>query len=395
MILKHIFIFLVSISFILAYSYSYNALGISNISLFVAIGIDSGDDDDLQVTFQFTDISPVSQSGSTETKVPSTFTINAPSVHAAISMMSTYTGKETNLSHCKLIVISEELASSDISSLISSLSNNSQIRPSTNIVISKNTAKDYLDNSSPIFDNLITKHYETFVNSGKYTGYTANITISDFFSALNSSTKEPVAILGKVSNYSSPFNSQIENYSGTENTGLAIFRDGVLVGELNESQTLAFQSTTNQVEGFLISIPNPYNTQELLDIYITPTRKTSVDVDLINHTPLVSISYAFSGRIYSTSQSYDFLDPSILENISISCNQYLSNIFEDFLYTTSKVYNSDICDIGQYSKEFFSTLNDFSNFDWTSNYKNCFFTTTIDTNVKSGYLLSKPAKEVL
>lgn len=387
--IKRIFILLVILTFILAFSYSYNALGISNISLFVAIGVDLSDDDNLVVTFQFTDISPVSQSGSTETKTPTTFSITAPSIHSAIGLMTTYTGKDLSLSHCKLIVFSEEIAYRGISNEISTLVNDSQIRPSTNIVISKSTAKDYLKNSTPHFDNLITKHYETFVDSSKYTGYSADITISDFFSSLLSPTKEPVAILGKVSNTSTPFNSQISDYNGTENTGLAVFKEATLVGELTESQTLAYLATIDKLQGFLITIPDPYDSQNFVDVYISPKKQTSTQVEFINSTPYISLDYTFSGRIYSASSNYDYLDNSILETVSSSCNSYLNNIFSEFLYKTSKDFNSDICNLGQYSKSQFKTLTDFNNYNWANNYQNSFFNINVNTTVKSGFLLSE------
>ena len=101
--------------------------------------------------------------------------------------------------------------------------NDSQIRPSTNIIISKSTAQEYIESSKAEFENLQTKYYEVFTNSSKYTGLSSDATIGDFFNALVSPSEEPYAILGNIT----PTN--ISGYSGTENTGLAIFKDATLV----------------------------------------------------------------------------------------------------------------------------------------------------------------------
>ena len=112
--------------------------------------------------------------------------------------MNSYIGKEINLSHCKLVVFSEEVAVEGISDEIYTLVNNIQIRPSTNIIISKTQAKDYVENSKPSLESLPTKYYEIFTNSSKYTGYTTDSTIGDFFNGITCTSCEPYAILGGV-----------------------------------------------------------------------------------------------------------------------------------------------------------------------------------------------------
>ncbi len=85
-----------------------------------------------------------------------------------------------------------------ISNEIYTLTNEPQVRPSTNIVISKNQAKDYLENTESPLENLITKNYQIFPNSSRYTGYIYDATLGDFMDLLVSSISEPSAILGGV-----------------------------------------------------------------------------------------------------------------------------------------------------------------------------------------------------
>ena len=221
--IKKLFIFIIIIIFLTAFSNSYSSLSISNLVLFVAMGIDESADGKLNVTFQFTNSSPVSSTGSIEKNKPLNFTITADSISTAINLMNTYTGKEINLSHCKVIVFSEKIAYRGISNEIYTLINNSQIRPSTNIIISKSSAKEYIKSCKSEFENLQTKYYEVFTNSSQYTGFSSEATIGDFFNALVSPSEEPFAILGNIN----PTN--ISGYSGTENTGLAVFDDATLV----------------------------------------------------------------------------------------------------------------------------------------------------------------------
>ena len=72
-----------------------------------------------------------------------------------------------------------------------------------------------------------------------------------------------------------------------------------------------------------------------------------------------------------------------------SCNSYLKNIFSDYLYKTSKNFNSDIDGLGKYSLQNFFTSKQFEQYSWLENYKNAFFDVEIDTSVKSGMLLTE------
>ena len=63
---KKIFIVILIIMLLLAFSKSYSTLNIDNLSVVVAMGIDVSDKNHLQISFQFTNASSVSESGTTE-----------------------------------------------------------------------------------------------------------------------------------------------------------------------------------------------------------------------------------------------------------------------------------------------------------------------------------------
>lgn len=198
-LVRNIFIFILIIILLLAFSSSYTSFSIDNLAYVIAIAIDKGStNNNMQVTFQFKKPSSITDTGTTEKEITVLNTVEANSINSAINLMNSYIGKEINLSHCKLVVFSEEVAIEGISDEIYTLVNNIQIRPSTNIIISKTQAKDYVENSKPSLESLPTKYYEIFTNSSKYTGYTTDSTIGDFFNGITCTSCEPYAILGGV-----------------------------------------------------------------------------------------------------------------------------------------------------------------------------------------------------
>lgn len=71
-----------------------------------------------------------------------------------------------------------------------------KVRPSSNLIISKCEASYYVENSIPSLETLITKYYDIFPGSSKYTGYMPNSTIGEFFNSLICEYCQPYAILG-------------------------------------------------------------------------------------------------------------------------------------------------------------------------------------------------------
>ena len=196
-----IFIIILILTLSLAFFSSYDSLKIDNLAFVIAIAIDKGNDDNnLKISFQLAKPASMSESSSAEGSTSIVNTVEANSLGSGINLMNTYVEKQLNFSHCKLIVFSEAVASEGISEEIYTLMNNVQIRPNTNIVISKTDAKYYIENSTTNLEILPTKYYEIFPNSSKYTGYSSNSTLGEFFNNLKSNTTEPSAILGGIVN---------------------------------------------------------------------------------------------------------------------------------------------------------------------------------------------------
>lgn len=138
--------------------------------------------------------------------------------------------------------------------------NNVQIRPDCNIIISRCSAEYFLNNSKPTLEKISARYYEVAPSSSDYTGYTEDITLSQFFSDYASTYSQCYGILGGVNSKSTqspnPYESGTQKDSNNkanetlitgkptiENMGLAVFRDDKLVGELSRhSNNMSFNN---------------------------------------------------------------------------------------------------------------------------------------------------------
>ena len=203
-----IFIIVICIILIIVFTTGFNQeQEVDDFAYAIAIGIDKSTSNNIKVSFQFAKPVNSSDSSSNESQPSFIHTIEASSISSAINILNSYMSKRVNLSHCKVIVFSEEFAKSGISKEIYTLINNIQIRPDVSIVICRCESSYFIKESKPTLENIVAKYYEIAPQSTEYTGYTSNVKIGDFFNKLNCSTCEPYAILGGVNTTSQSSNS--------------------------------------------------------------------------------------------------------------------------------------------------------------------------------------------
>ncbi len=384
----------------------YSVQSIDDLAYVVALGIDLGKNNNLELTVQLTFPNSADSSSSSGEAAPTIInSVECSSINSGISLLNSYVSKEINLSHCKVLIFSEAIASRGIGLEIYTLSNQVEIRPDCNVIISKSSAKQYITNSKPELENLVVKYYELTPYSNEYTGHITNATMSNFFNALSANYGDPVAILGngnKLSitpsnvtvnpeqefNIVAGENPLVEYERKSENLGLAVFKQAKLVGELTAFENLLHLILTNQFESSVISIDNPYKENSAIDIALYFHKNTKINAKLVNGSPYVKSTIYLNARLLSVDKISESLTPEKIEELELLINSYLENAFLDYQYKTAKVFEADIDNVGKNLIKNFKNDNEWNNYNWPSNYKNTFFDVDVKTNIKSSFLLS-------
>ena len=429
-----IIVFLVLlVIFINGFSASYTSRQLGNLAYVLAMGIDVGENSKMKVSVQFTKTNSVSSSSSSSSEDSSNVVLvsgEADSIFSAINLLNSYIGKEINLSHCSILVFSEDFARNGISTEIYSLMNNEEVRPTTNLVISKCDAYDYLSNSNPNIEKLTIQYYETFSITGRFTGYFSHVTIGEFFNSLSEKSSGSTAILGglnatarkenpnnKSDNSSKDDSSNSTNSSelgenenvvinpenliagnssvtgkrGTENFGLAVFNNDVLCGELTAVESICHLLIVNELDSCIISIDNPLleDEAEKMELLIFPTKKSKINVDIKDDIPHISLKLSLDADIMTINNNIDYEDENVLLKISDSLNKYLKTQLTNYLTKVSKEYGVDIDSFSTKALSHFSTIPEWESFDWNNKFKEAIFDVSTDINVLSTMLITK------
>ncbi len=401
-IYKYLIIIIIVIIFSLAFTGSHIVQSVDDLAYAVALGIDVGDSENLKVTFQFTMPVPSGEGGSGQASPSVIDSVEANSIDSAISFMNAYVSKEINLSHCKVIVISEEVAKRGISKEIFSLMNKVQIRPDNHVIISTCSAQEYIKSVSPSLENLVAKFYEILPRSGEYTGYTVNAELGDFFTKIVCTTCEPCAILGNVVDNGSEESSggssdsqeseQISAKNGIENIGIAVFKADKLVGTLTAEETLAHLLLTNELKSCNISVPDPDDESKKIDLFLTSNHTAKIQVSIVNGNPFAKSSLTVNAKIASVDALSKDTTPESseqrLKKIEESAENYLKTLISNYCYKTAKEFHSDIAGFGRHAIKNFKTSDAFDEYDWLNHYQDTFFETEAEVKIKSGFLLT-------
>ena len=398
-------IFILTLLILVATTSYYGIRGIDNLAYVVAIGIDVGANENLLLSLQISlpngGESSGSSSQSTSVVVES---VECSSINTGIALFNSYLGKEINLSHCKVLVISEEFATQGVSEVLYTLTNEIQFRTTSNIIISKCDAKSYLEYSAPLLDKVSARYYEIAPTSSEYTGYTESITCNEFLSAISNNFSSPVAILGSINSEATQTqdlaSSEVTSHytagqtpispknDGVETMGLAVFNDDKLVGELNGFESICHLIISNKLKNAQIRVPSPIEELDFIDLYIELGNDTKNSVYLVNNTPYITSKIKVTAKMQSMNKNINLLDEDLVNKIETSAETYLKENIMNYLYKTSKEFDADIDSFGLYASKYFSTNQEWENYNWIHHYKDAYFDVELDVNLRSSYLLT-------
>ena len=93
------------------------------------------------------------------------YTIECNSLDSAINIANTFLNKDITLSHCKVLVVSEEQAKKNISQIINTFINKVEVRPDCNIIISSIANNEFDASNKPKLEDLLSKYYDITSNA--------------------------------------------------------------------------------------------------------------------------------------------------------------------------------------------------------------------------------------
>lgn len=355
----------------------YDSNGIEDFYYIVALGIDKSEKSNLSLSIQIAKSSTSSEGASSQSSEYKIYTVDCSSIDSGISILNNYLNKKINLSHCSVIVFSEELAREGLAEYVNTLANNPEIKANSDLIISSGTALDVLNKVANTGENFSSRLYEYILTSTQYTGYTLDCTFSNFFSKINTSETQATAIYTKV------------DEDNIQNFGAAVFKDDVMVGTLTPLDTISHLIITGKLDSCTITVENPFAENSLIDLDLYKIVRPNMDINVIDNTPYINIDVELNANISSSGKSFDYTNKDNIKQVEESANNFITNMLKSYLYKISKKYDSDILGLGGILSIKYLTSDDYDKIHWNEIFKDSVFNINVNTKINSSYLFNK------
>lgn len=386
----------------------------------VALGFDKGKTNELKMTLQLAvPITIGGEGGGKGEESVTNVTIETPTIYSGLNMLNSFVSKQINLSHAKVVVISEELAKEGTSKYLQAMIRNREFRPNASIVVSRGPAEEFIKAVKPKLETNPAKYYELLLSSYKYTGFTSESQLINFYHNTKSTSNQALAVLAGLSKFKSSdeFDLSASTYKekgreqplegdfkagdltktgelGVEIMGLAVFDGGKMVGELDGEETSFHLMVDGKFNSSYITIPDPKGEGNFVILDIKQSRMTKKKVEMVDGKPSVYAKVILEADILSIQSGFNY---EKVENIGIletTVENFLKNGILKYLEKSSKVFGTDNCGFGGAMKGKFLTWHEWEDFDWLSRFKEASFDVEVDLKIRRPGLILKSNPEI-
>ncbi|MCT2536968.1 Ger(x)C family spore germination protein [Aquibacillus koreensis] len=333
----------------------YDKVELEQQSYNVAIGVDQTDKEGTyEFTFQITNPEVGTTSGGGSDEEPNeTVTTNGSDILTAMNTVNSFVSKRMTLDHTKVIVISEELArSGDFLQIIQAASRTTQIRRATQIVVSKESAAEFLNNIKPKMETRTHKYFQYMITRATQTGIIPDASVHRFFQITEGDADLFLAIYATNEHEEKKGEGYEDQYvageipqeggSDTQFMGSAVFKEGKMIDTLDGQDTRIAHvlDYTLDMDELLSTYPDPIRpeyrvaadyiqkTPAEVEIQYNKNKPTKIDVTVSFQIEVLAIPSLVN---YSQNSAHqELLRKAIITDLESKANKLIKKTQEEY-----------------------------------------------------------------
>jgi len=383
-----------------------------------ALGIEQGISDTYRLTFYIPQFGQ-SVSGSAEkeseggggdggkSEEMEIITVDASSLLSAVAITNSNLSKDLNFMHLKIIVISEDLAKNDmLAEAITPLIRYRHIRRTTNVIVSKEKAEEFIKELKPYPGELITTTLEELFENSRKIGYFHRSTLNDLYCEIKSPYHALLMTYGAI-NKEDNLKSEGDYYKGEPNIpgnylagevprkggskiellGSVVFDGDKMVGKLTGFETQMLHLVRGELFFGPFSITDPEKPDVAIPLDITEFDKPVVKVDLSGENPKIYVKLKFEGDLVSIQSGIDYETPDKLPKVEEAFEKYLIKGIKD-TFEKCKEMKADVFDFGTTAVIQFRTIPEWEEYNWLDKFSKSELEVDVDFTIRrTGKLL--------
>lgn len=366
---------------------------IGDFAYVTALGIEHGISDTFRITFQISKFSQSSGSGGEsegggeQNEEMEILTLDASSLLSAVAITNSNISKDLNFMHLKTIVISEELATKGkLGECLAPIVRYRHIRRTTNVIVSKGKAEEFIKALKPHPGELITRTLEELFEKSNTIGYFPRTTINDLYDGIKAPYHALIVTYGSVNN-EEKFESEGDSFEGESDVpgdfyagdiprkggpeielfGSTIFDGDKMVGKLTGFETQMLLLVRGELKNGPFAIIDPEKPEFMIPLDITEFNKPEIIVDLNEGKPKIQVRLELEGDIASIQSGTQYETPEKIQVVEDALENYLIQGIEK-TFEKCKEFKADVFNFGTTAVLQFWTIPEWEEYNWLSKF---------------------------
>ncbi len=282
--------------------------------------------------------------------------------------------------HNQVIVLGEDFAKVGVRSQLDLLLRDPETRMTVSVMVVKGKAKDVL-NADPRLEPSPALDLSGLVRSQRFSSEAPDVNLFEFFSMLICPASAPIAPLIRLE-------TDDEGKQKAVMAGTAVFKDDVMIGELNGVQTRGMLWVRGEVRSGILNVPDEDGHTVSMEIFEVKSKVTPVI--LPDGTPMIKVEINESGNIGSQQGTINQANTKTVKELEKKTAEVIKNEIE-LTIAKAQEMKADIFGFGtkfiKYQPKAWKTMED----NWPETFATLKVEVTVKADIKGTGKLTMPA----
>jgi Ger(x)C family germination protein len=373
----------------------------------VTVGIDIAEGDNIVVTCQIANPQGGSTAGSGGNQNEPAAEIVSFTMRDFLSIRDLAASSVTRritFTHTKTLVVGEDFARSDkFYNILESIVRDRQVRRDTYLIISKESAEDFIRNNQSALETRPHKFYEFMSKRWQESGLVPVSIIRRFIHDTESGEALHLAIYGTNEKTSITGEKDEDNYIAGEVDkkggnkvqliGSAVFKDGKMINVIDGEDTRIALLLREQIDidTYFVTYKDPKSEEYVITIRLTKHKKTKVDINTDNEIPTINVVVPLEASVVSIPSNVDYVTDEGNKNfLADYIGEELKKKTEKFLDRSKEEFKMGAFDWYLIARKQFNTLEEYKLYNWREKYPEAEITVEYDVSIKDFGRLFQP-----
>lgn len=390
----------------------------------MAVGIDTGPRGDYVFSFQLPAIpggggggglpggqSTDSGGGAASTEV---FAFEAPDIITALDGIQSFIARRMNLSQAKVVILSEDVARSNVDPVIAQATRFPEFRRNTSLMVCRCKAYDFMRKAKPRLEANVSLWYELLLLTPAQTGIIPQTRVNDFVLAgqmpgvgarailvgLRPDIEAGTEHLGGEDQHAqtapptagSPLAGDVRRLGQipVEFMGAAIFKGGKVRGYLGGDESRFLSMLHGDFTDAAMAFVDPNSPDRRLVLRLLPEGKPQLRITWQGMQVHVDFTVPLGAELLSQHSATDYTQPKNRVQLESAVAREIQDRMSPLLDKTLHQWGTDLYYIGNRLRTFFPTVKEWEQFNWSKRVSDTAFTVHVKIRVHHYGLATKP-----